>query len=358
MEKRAPCFLKLMVMVSVLSNLLLMGELLSVTWGLSQRQGKRWSMEDTYAVANLRSLLSTAEFAQACDNPVNSRTFKGLSEYYFFGVYDGHGGKEAAAMAAQELHKNYLTANKTNQNDMLVDAYEKTHKSISKSTPSGTTAVTAVVYHNTVNIAWVGDSRAVVGRGNRVLYETNDHKPENSAEKAAIEKRGGHVTIGRADNVARVDRQLAVARALGDTELAHHISHMPQLHEVKDLQIGDVIILACDGVWDVLSSQDAVTIVNDVLYNGVYPSDLKKPLKPSGRFENTFLSSLFEKWIEDFNSDRALLAARALRDSAYKMGSTDNISALVIVYSPQRRFGSFKSIPTDMWFRIKNIRRL
>lgn len=100
-----------------------------------------------------------------------------------------------------------------------------------------------------------------------------DHKPEDEPEKKRIEKAGGRVTID-----GRVNGGLNLSRALGDhtykknkeLELEHQmITSLPDV-KVLDVQDDDeFMILACDGIWNFMSSQECVDYVKERLY--IYP---------------------------------------------------------------------------------------
>jgi serine/threonine protein phosphatase PrpC len=98
---------------------------------------------------------------------------------------------------------------------------------------------------------------------------SEDHKPMNSLEKLRIIKAGGFVYANR------VDGQLAMSRALGDFSFKcnHDLSQdhqkvicKPELrvHERSDQD--RFIVLACDGVFDVLSNEKTTQLV-DTWYN-------------------------------------------------------------------------------------------
>jgi serine/threonine protein phosphatase PrpC len=267
-------------------------------WGLSARQGDRESMEDTHAI---------------------KQSLNHHKRDAFFAVYDGHGGKQAANIAAEELHQHI--PEHCDIPKALEEAFLITDKVIQEKTNAGTCAVVTYIKNNDAYFAWVGDSRAVLARNGNVIYATRDHKPGDSQEKMRIEAAGGSVTYHRM-GVARVWGGLAVARALGDRldkeGLPAAIIACPDIHQEK-IQTDDVIILACDGVWDVMSNQEAVDVVTRAMQKPDEELEARFPAKPLLRGYS----------IEDPYMHLALVA-RALRDMAYKKGSRDNISVMVI----------------------------
>uniref|UniRef100_A0A0G4I595 PPM-type phosphatase domain-containing protein n=1 Tax=Chromera velia CCMP2878 TaxID=1169474 RepID=A0A0G4I595_9ALVE len=135
----------------------------------------------------------------------------------------------------------------------------------------GATAVVAVVLggkHRRLIVANAGDSRCVLSRGGKAIAMSEDHKPDNESESARIHAAGGAVVNGR------VDGNLNLSRSLGDlfykqnAELPpgqQRITAMPEVRVMALVPADEFAILACDGIWDVLSCQDAVDIVHEKL---------------------------------------------------------------------------------------------
>jgi len=127
-------------------------------------------------------------------------------------------------------------------------------------TDSGTTAVVMYFMKDSFYIANVGDSRAVISRGRKAKPLTIDQKPTSQIEQMRIARLGGFV-VGK-----RVMARLAVARAIGDFSLNPFICCDPEIfgpYPFKEEEYNDqneVVVLACDGVWDYLSDQEAVDI--------------------------------------------------------------------------------------------------
>eukprot|EP00607_Mallomonas_marina_P008904 CAMPEP_0182423004 /NCGR_PEP_ID=MMETSP1167-20130531/8875_1 /TAXON_ID=2988 /ORGANISM="Mallomonas Sp, Strain CCMP3275" /LENGTH=451 /DNA_ID=CAMNT_0024601573 /DNA_START=106 /DNA_END=1461 /DNA_ORIENTATION=- len=138
---------------------------------------------------------------------------------------------------------------------------------------AGCTAVVAFKCGDMLYVANAGDSRAVLCRGDGVAYPlSEDHKPNQPRELSRIQAAGGFVT-----QIGRVNGNLNLSRSLGDLKYkqvpcvpkeAQIISAEPDV-SVTQLKAEDkFIIIACDGVWDCLSCQQACDFVSERLTNG------------------------------------------------------------------------------------------
>eukprot|EP00933_Yihiella_yeosuensis_P040835 TRINITY_DN35243_c0_g1_i1.p1 TRINITY_DN35243_c0_g1~~TRINITY_DN35243_c0_g1_i1.p1 ORF type:complete len:711 (+),score=243.48 TRINITY_DN35243_c0_g1_i1:113-2245(+) len=219
----------------------------------------------------------------------------------FFGVFDGHGGHYCAEFTAAHLAKNVLSRLRdrvkgSNDEVALMTALkggfrqtEHNYLQHAKQTKdqSGTTACCMTVFgpdeqqRLRLFMANCGDSRAVLCRkGGEAVRLTEDHKPNQPEEKKRIEAAGGGVVevhgVWRAmlphkKRLASKIVGLAVSRAIGDAEFKNPniISAEPDLsiHEV-DWDEDEFVILATDGIWDVIPDKDCVTIVRDLLQAG------------------------------------------------------------------------------------------
>ncbi|KAG2634469.1 probable protein phosphatase 2C 68 [Panicum virgatum] len=132
----------------------------------------------------------------------------------------------------------------------------------------GSTAVVAVVEERRVVVAHCGDSRAVLCRGGdgaAPVALSSDHKPDRADEQARIEAAGGRVIFWEG---ARVLGVLAMSRAIGDGYLKPYVCSVPEV-TVADLADGDeCLILASDGLWDVVSNEAACEVARACLRRG------------------------------------------------------------------------------------------
>ncbi|XP_076236855.1 protein phosphatase 2C [Calliopsis andreniformis] len=256
-------------------------------------QGGRKYMEDMFSVA----------FQSTPDD-------KDL-EYAFFGIFDGHGGGEAATYAKEHLmnviikQKNFWSDRDEDVLRAIKEGYVNTHYAMwreldkwprtASGLPStaGTTASIAFIRKGKIYIGHVGDSGIILGYqvdGDpqwRAKALTKDHKPESTPEMIRIRKSGGKVVsksgvprvvwnrprIGHKGPVRRsthIDEIpfLAVARSLGDlwsynSELdTFVVSPEPDVKVVAiDVESHRCLIFGTDGLWNMLTPQAAVAIV-------------------------------------------------------------------------------------------------
>lgn len=128
---------------------------------------------------------------------------------------------------------------------------------------SGCTAVCTFISPTHLFIANCGDSRAVLYDGSNPKFVTEDHKPLNPKERKRIIKAGGSAT-------QRINGTLAVSRALGDFEFKKDqqrgpceqlVSPEPEVTVIQRHPEDEFLILACDGIWDVMENHELCEFV-------------------------------------------------------------------------------------------------
>lgn len=211
-----------------------------------------------------------------------------------FCVFDGHGGPEVARYCSEVFPEKLSVCLKgVDFSDdeavkaALVQAYIATDDSLLEgaglarlqaisgadglqsggmnSRNIGCTAVTAFIKGAKLYVANAGDSRCILSRGCGELVElSEDHKPELQCEHDRIVAAGGYVTAGR------VNGNLNLTRCIGDhvykkPELPHAKQIISCVPDVRVVDLGaadpDFLVLACDGIWDVM---DNINVVNFV----------------------------------------------------------------------------------------------
>lgn len=140
---------------------------------------------------------------------------------------------------------------------------------------SGCTAVCALVSPTHIFIANCGDSRAVFYSATSLSFVTEDHKPFNPTERKRIIDAGGTAT-------QRINGTLAVSRALGDFEFKKDnlrgpceqlVSPEPEVTIIERGPKDEFLVLACDGIWDVMNNDDLCQFIRHKL---IIEPDLEK----------------------------------------------------------------------------------
>lgn len=249
-----------------------------------------------------------------------------------FIICDGHGGSRVSEYVAPLLLK--LLAHKNNtypiSQQKINNIYNKIQLDIFQhpkriGNGCGCTALVVIRYKiimgnnmiekiQTINL---GDCRAVVSRNGLAIPLSKDHKPFWSDEKKRIQllnqKNKENIPIHYSWGDWRV-HDLSVSRAFGDNDEKPEISNIPDIYDNLLENNDEFLIIACDGLWDVLQNHEAVNFVRDHIKNnmidlykidGKYPSDLVAASKN---------------------------IARKLASYAIARGSTDNISIYVVIF--------------------------
>jgi len=177
------------------------------------------------------------------------------------------------------------------------------------------------------------------GGGMAVVVASDDHKPDRRDEHARIAAAGGFVSdvdaakrvgVGAANVVARLDGNLAVSRGLGDFAYKRDsrrrpeeqkVSCVPELYHAgspKDgltLKPGDVLVLACDGIFDVMTNDDLAKAIASALCD-----DVDVDFDDGGGKKDT----------NNKEPDLGDLAARILTACLHNLNSKDNMTLMIV----------------------------
>jgi protein phosphatase 2C len=165
----------------------------------------------------------------------------------------------------------------------------------------GTTAVVALIGGRMIYVANCGDSRAVLSRSGTAVPLTDDHKAAREDETARVEAAGGQILFW---NGVRVMGLLAVSRAIGDHSLRPYVIAEPEVTIINRQPGDELLVMASDGLWDVMSNQEACTLAKKCL--------LRARQRGSSR-ENA-----------------ARVAATVLTRAAVDRGSRDNVTVVIV----------------------------
>uniref|UniRef100_A0ACD5WWK2 Uncharacterized protein n=1 Tax=Avena sativa TaxID=4498 RepID=A0ACD5WWK2_AVESA len=182
---------------------------------------------------------------------------------------------KSPTFAGQKEHRQFFDSMKESFRKAfrVMDKELKLHRNID-SICSGTTAVTLIKQGQDLIVGNLGDSRAVLGtrdqNGRLVAHQlTVDLKPDHPREARRIKRCNGRVFAHHDEpDVARLwlpncnSPGLAMARAFGDFCLKDFgLISVPEMTYRRIIEKDEFIVLATDGVWDVLSNQEVVEVV-------------------------------------------------------------------------------------------------
>ncbi|KAF5770931.1 putative protein-serine/threonine phosphatase [Helianthus annuus] len=295
-------------------------------FGLTVVCGRRRDLEDAVAV-----------------KPSFCKTNSSVSDdLHFYGVYDGHGCSHVAMKCKDRMHEIVKEEVENCEESIewketMVKSFSRMDKdvaelssSVSSSSSSsncrcelqtpqcdavGSTAVVAVVSPDKIVVSNCGDSRAVLCRNGVAIPLSTDHKPDRPDELARIEEAGGRVIYW---DGARVLGVLAMSRAIGDNYLKPYVIPEPEVTITERTAEDECLILASDGLWDVVSNDVACSVARMCLRSQEVPSPPRSP----GSVLNVARGESSDKACSD--------ASILLTKLALARRSTDNVSVLVV----------------------------
>jgi len=252
-----------------------------LSWGHSCMQGWRVSMEDAH--------LALAELP--------GQDWRHVA---LFGVMDGHGGEEVARFCEKHLPSSIASGPSHDIGGSLISAFHDMDvklcdpqrlpelRSLGDRDSSilqgraahpnhvGCTACVCCVTANSIIVANCGDSRAVLCRNGQAVPLSEDHKPNCPRERQRILKAGGTIERSAYGRMVqfRINGNLNLSRSIGDLGYKKNPDLQPEEQMVTatpDVDIfprqaaDEFFVIACDGVWDVMGSQDVVDFIRDRL---------------------------------------------------------------------------------------------
>ncbi|KAK4728869.1 hypothetical protein R3W88_021857 [Solanum pinnatisectum] len=267
------------------------------------------------------------------------------NEFVFFGAYDGHGGSRVSQACRDRLDyvleeellnaKRKLTNNNNNDDDnndtddnnsgnssqvdwekVIVTCFSKMDNEVMREgngraeyeegrfedirkTVGSAAAVVVIVGKEEIVMANCGDCRAILCSRGVAIPLSNDHKPDRPDEKKRVEAAGGKILNL---NGSRVQGILATSRSIGDC-LKPFVIPEPEVTVYKRNELDEFIVIATDGLWDVVSDEVTCDVTR----------------KSLGQIRRKFPER-----------DSAADAAALLAELAIAKGSKDNISVIVV----------------------------
>ena len=193
----------------------------------------------------------------------------------YFGLFDGHSGKEVGMYLMENLHKvisqeikSNNVENSENMKIIVKNSFEKIDQEINNQNfknDTGSTGTVLLLYKDTNSktgksflCANVGDSKAYLIKKNEIKIITKDHKCNDADEVKRIRDTGGIVFR------ERVFGTLMLTRSFGDKEMKKYgVLSTPDIF-CQDIEEDDLfIIIASDGVWDVIEEDEVLKFAQD-----------------------------------------------------------------------------------------------
>ncbi|AQZ16031.1 PTC1 (YDL006W) [Zygosaccharomyces parabailii] len=209
------------------------------------------------------------------------KNFASRLDWGYFAVFDGHAGSQASKWCGSHLHtvveKKLLADETRDVREVLNESFVSVDRQINSklSGSSGCTAAVCILrwelpddvdnqsadfsqHTRKLYTANVGDSRIVLFRNGKSIRLTYDHKASDVLEMQRVEKAGGLIMK------SRVNGMLAVTRSFGDKFFDGLVVGNPFTTSVQLTNNDEFLILACDGLWDVIDDQDACELIRDI----------------------------------------------------------------------------------------------
>lgn len=267
-------------------------------YGVSEMQGWRDQMEDAH--------LTVQSLGSSCAAYLTHNEALAWADASLFAVMDGHGGAHVARFVERYLPQEIARGPSEDVPTAMLNAFNRMDtmledprtleelRSLSgtmRGVPQGSlkawfaspnnigcTAVACCVRPDEIIVANAGDSRAVLCSRGRAFDMSEDHKPSMPRERERITRAGGTISAQRIGAMTqyRVNGGLNLSRSIGDLAYKQNSSLpaqeqmvvcTPEIKRFKRSEADEFMIICCDGVWDVMQSQECVDYIRERLGN-------------------------------------------------------------------------------------------
>ncbi|XP_068666031.1 protein kinase and PP2C-like domain-containing protein [Aristolochia californica] len=229
-----------------------------LSWGSFATCGRRETMEDTHFL-----------LPRICDE----------KDVHSFGIFDGHRGAAAAEFSARALPGFLQDLGSTSSPaDALSQAFVRTdlafrnelacHRNskrvAQKDCHPGCTAIAALIVRDTLFVANAGDCRTILCRRGLPYALSKDHVASCPVERERVTQAGGQVKW-QVDTWRVGPAALQVTRSIGDDDLKPAVTAEPEITETLLSLEDEYLVMASDGLWDVITIEEVVLIIKDTV---------------------------------------------------------------------------------------------
>lgn len=243
-----------------------------------------------------------------------------------FSVFDGHMGDHCSKFLQRYLGR-YIYNNRHYPHDMaraLKSAFlrlDHTYLKIAlgEGRSAGAAAIALLVHKRVLYVANAGDCRAVLCEGGTAVPLSTDHVPSNETELERIQRHGVRVKHGRLRVTSRTGEGLSlnVSRGFGSIAfkdkrrlIGRAVTAEPDVRVTCLTRNSEFVVLASDGLWDVMSNEHVIDFVR---------------------------TRLQDKMARDHPNSALFGITTALVDQAYLNGGTDNITCIIVTFTEKLR---------------------
>ena len=189
----------------------------------------------------------------------------------YFGLFDGHSGKEVGMYLMENLHKilhqKIKEENINNEilKQIVINSFEQIDKEINLKNfrnETGSTGTILLLYKDPTSPAYLITKK-------EMILLTKDHKCCDANEVKRIRDKGGIVFR------ERVFGTLMLTRSFGDKEMKKYgVLSTPDIY-IKNVEKDDLfIVIASDGVWDVVEENEILKMTQE----GISSNDFSKKI--------------------------------------------------------------------------------
>lgn len=230
----------------------------SLSWGSFATSGRRETMEDAHFL-----------LPQLCDK----------KDIHVFGIFDGHRGAAAAEFSARALPgflqsfgdtfspsdaltKAFLKTDTAFRNELML--HRKSRRVSQKDWYPGCTAIAALIVRDKLFVANAGDCRVILCRSGQPFPMSKEHVASCPNERKRVTGVGMEVKW-LVDTWRVGPAALQVTRSIGDDDLKPSVTAEPEITETSLSAEDEYLVMASDGLWDVISNDDVVSIIKDTV---------------------------------------------------------------------------------------------
>ncbi|KFK36954.1 hypothetical protein AALP_AA4G194000 [Arabis alpina] len=228
-----------------------------ISYGSFATCGRRESMEDTHFL-----------MPHMCKE----------ENIHLFAIFDGHRGAAAAEFSAHFLPGLIQSSSSTSAGEALSQAFVRTDlafrheldshrqsKRVSqKDWHPGCTAIASLLVDNKLFVANVGDSRAILCRAGHPFALSKAHLATCIEERNRVIGEGGRIEW-LVDTWRVAPAGLQVTRSIGDDDLKPAVTAEPEISETILSADDEFLVMASDGLWDVVNDEEVINIIRDTV---------------------------------------------------------------------------------------------